>query len=344
MISLRRLSVFFFAACLLLSACSINPSFPTPTKADPGVVLTAAAETALARLNTNPTATEKPQPTATVGPTPTVLATIQPGPTTVVTAVTAAPTVQATSTTGGNQSAPPGDKAELVSDLEVPDGTVFQPGQNFVKIWRIKNTGTTTWTKEYSLARISGDAIVGPGSVNVPNQVAPGETVDIPVSLTAPTTTGTHTSYWKLKNAQGQYFGGSASLDTAIWVQIIVAGSGTPQPTSASGTPNAGIVSQVSLSVDNASYSGSCPHTFNLTANLTLSKNSDVTFKLEAGSDTEGYTFQLPASQTVSLTTGSHSMSFTLDMTDTGSGWVKLHVIAPDNIASNAVNFELTCK
>ncbi len=344
MISLRRLSVFFLIACLWLSACSISPSLPTPTKADPGMVLTAAAETALARLNANPTATEKPQPTATLAPTVAVPATIQPSPTTAAIATTTAPTAQATSSSGGNQSAPPGDKAELVSDLDVIDGTVFQPGQNFVKTWRMKNTGTTTWTKEYTLARISGDAIVGPSSVNLPNQVAPGETVDVPVSLTAPAAAGTHTSYWKLKNAQGQYFGGSASLDTAIWVQILVAGSGTPLPTSASGTPNAGVVTQVSLSVDNASFSGSCPHTFNLTANVTLSKNSDVTFKLEAGSDTEGYTFQLPAAQTVSLTTGSHSMSFTLDMTDTGSGWVKLHVVSPDNLSSNAINFELTCK
>jgi len=62
--------------------------------------------------------------------------------------------------------------------------------------------------------------------------VDPGDTIEISVGLAAPTTPGTYTGYWRLKNAGGSLFG------ELVYVQIVVPGSGTATPTPAvSSTP-----------------------------------------------------------------------------------------------------------
>ena len=43
----------------------------------------------------------------------------------------------------------------------------------------------------------------GPTSVNLPKSVAPGQTVDISINLTAPASGGHYIGYWKFKNASG---------------------------------------------------------------------------------------------------------------------------------------------
>ncbi len=43
------------------------------------------------------------------------------------------------------------DRASFVTDVNIPDGTTFTPGAAFSKTWRLKNTGTCTWTREYKL-------------------------------------------------------------------------------------------------------------------------------------------------------------------------------------------------
>ena len=45
----------------------------------------------------------------------------------------------------------PCDWIHFVADVSVPDGTTFEPGDTFVKTWRLQNRGTCTWTPEYRL-------------------------------------------------------------------------------------------------------------------------------------------------------------------------------------------------
>ncbi len=114
------------------------------------------------------------------------------------------------------------DWAQFVTDVTVPDNTVFQPGATFTKTWRLKNIGTCTWTTSYSLVFDSGTQMGGPASVNLPNSVAPGQTVDVSVNLTAPGTQGNYIGYWKFKNASGVIFGIGSSADNSWWVEINV--------------------------------------------------------------------------------------------------------------------------
>jgi len=125
------------------------------------------------------------------------------------------------------------DRAQFIADVTVPDGTTFTPGATFAKTWRLKNVGTCTWTTSYSLVFESGEKMGGPDSVNLPKSVAPGQTVDVTVSLTAPGSAGTYRGYWKFANAGGVRFGIGSDGTKSWWVEIKVSGP-TPTP----GTPS----------------------------------------------------------------------------------------------------------
>jgi hypothetical protein len=65
----------------------------------------------------------------------------------------------------------------------------------------------------------------GPATAALPRNVNPGETIEIPVALTAPNKDGNYRGYWKLRNASGVLFGVGEQADTAFWVDVKVAGA-----------------------------------------------------------------------------------------------------------------------
>lgn len=116
------------------------------------------------------------------------------------------------------------DSAQFLSDVTYPDGSFVSRNKTFVKIWRIKNTGTCTWTSSYALAFNGGDLLSGPSAAALAGNVKPGEYIEIPVTFTAPNKDGNYRGYWKLRNASGALFGIGAQADTAVWVDIRVTG------------------------------------------------------------------------------------------------------------------------
>lgn len=106
------------------------------------------------------------------------------------------------------------DKAQFISET-IPDYMEFSPGSPFSKSWTIKNIGTCTWTPEYSLAIIQGEAMSSPSMVPFGQTIHPGEVAELTLSLIAPSGPGEYTGYWKLRNARGQDFGN-------LWVKIKV--------------------------------------------------------------------------------------------------------------------------
>jgi hypothetical protein len=127
------------------------------------------------------------------------------------------------------------DKAQFISDVTVPDGTLMAPGANFKKTWRLKNVGTCTWTTGYFLVFSSGEKMGGPTSAAFPTSVAPGQTVDLSVNLTAPSAAGTYRGNWMLMNSSNATFGIGTKATNPFWVEIKVSGPtatpGTPSPT-----------------------------------------------------------------------------------------------------------------
>ncbi len=343
--SLQKVCVFYIILAILLSACGLNRLTPAATQMDASAALTAAAGTAQARLTQLYQSTPSPAPATPAPPTdtptiasqaPTLAAT---NPLTSTIAVSATLPAATATTAPVATGAPSGDKAQFVIDLSIPDGTVIAPGASFKKTWKVKNIGTTTWTTAYTLVHVSKDPLTGPSSVSMPEEVAPGDSVDISVELTAPEETGKYTSYWNFGNAQGKLFGDQ------IYVQIVVGEPGeTPEVTSTPGGTGGAIVTMISASIDNATTTEQCPYTYGLTVLFTLSKDTDVTYQLEAGTDDPNFKFNLPGPQTYHFTAGTQTLTLNLKFTDSGSGWVKFHITSPENVSSKKVDFNLTCQ
>ena len=131
----------------------------------------------------------------------------------------------ATPTTSGPQACL--DRASFVTDVSVPDSTHFDPNRSFDKSWRLRNSGTCTWTTGYDLVFVSGNSLSGAAARTLPRSVAPGETVDLTVRLKAPSENGLYRGHWMLRNASGVLFGVGESANAPFWVQIIVGPLGT---------------------------------------------------------------------------------------------------------------------
>lgn len=117
----------------------------------------------------------------------------------------------------------PCDAAAFITDLTVPDGSVFPSGAQFEKVWRIRNVGTCTWDNSYSLVFVSGDRMGAERVLSLGVRVFPGDTVDLDVDMIAPDQSGTYRSNWMLRNARGDLFGIGRNNDTPFFVQIRVA-------------------------------------------------------------------------------------------------------------------------
>jgi hypothetical protein len=177
----------------------------------------------------NPSQDQTPDTFATVQAmvTQTVAAMTQTAPTQTPVAPTSIPAtvtpVQATNTP--LPTATPVTYCEwvsFVSDVTIPDGTVFAPGDTFTKTWRLKNRGTCAWTSDYMLIFASGEKMGGTTAVRLPGYVAPGQTVDVSVTLTAPDSAGRYVGYWMLRNPSGILFGYGDKANQAFYVDIKV--------------------------------------------------------------------------------------------------------------------------
>jgi hypothetical protein len=122
-----------------------------------------------------------------------------------------------------------------VADVNFPDGSVLQPGAKFTKTWRLKNVGSCAWNTDYQLVFFSGEKMGASSSAKFPKNVAIGETVDISINLTAPTSAGSYRGYWMFKNADGALFGIGSQANKPWWVDIKV----TSGPTVTPGSPTA---------------------------------------------------------------------------------------------------------
>ena len=113
------------------------------------------------------------------------------------------------------------DWATFIKDVTIPDGTLLSPGEVFTKTWRLQNRGTCTWTPDYDVVFYSGAQMSG-ASMQIPGYVAPGQTVDVSVTFTAPSAPGHYVGYWILRNSYGNLFGTGAQADETFYVDIYV--------------------------------------------------------------------------------------------------------------------------
>jgi hypothetical protein len=199
-----------------LSACTMGAT-PAPEQ-DVSAIQTQALQLVLTQAAMQQTQTAmaippSPMPTSTIG-VPTATAGFQ-ATFPVVTPGTGTPFAFNTPATGFTPIASPvptsGDtchRLEFIMDVTVPDGTVFRPGQDFEKVWRVVNSGTCAWDDGYVLTYLGGKL----DGYNVPIKlskdfVQPGQTKDYGVNLTASCTRDHYEECWRMKDDGGFFFG-----------------------------------------------------------------------------------------------------------------------------------------
>lgn len=181
-------------------------------------------ETAAAALTEVAQVTPTSQPTWTASPTATDFQGASPSP-----AATTKVPFFAQPTSPGSVSC---NDASFITDVSIPDNTELDPGEEFIKTWRLRNDGTCSWTADYSVAFVSGNELSGKTTF-LPGTIAVNQNLDISVKMKAPLTAGEYSGYWTIRNENGVSFG------DLFYVQIVVSSSATktftPGPTATAG-------------------------------------------------------------------------------------------------------------
>lgn len=113
----------------------------------------------------------------------------------------------------GDASRPLG---RFVCDVSIEDGTIFPPSEKFVKIWRLRNEGSSAWPETTRLSFVGGDRLSSSEAVVV-GGVNPGAEIDVDIEMTSPSRPGRYIGYYRLTLPDGSRFG------QRVWVDIIVA-------------------------------------------------------------------------------------------------------------------------
>ncbi len=194
-----------FAIALISAACGPRVE-PTPTL-DPNAVMTQVAQTVAAEITRAALLT--PSPTATLAPTPTlpVVPTVALTAPAAGTTPAAAITAPAAGTPAATQPVTSQDNSAWVADVTVPDGTKFYLNESFTKVWKVKNTGTTTWDSSYSLVNIDDNTWGAKSVIPLTVSVTPGQEVELKIAFRSPKAFGEHFSRWFLMNPNGLLFG-----------------------------------------------------------------------------------------------------------------------------------------
>ena len=201
-----KLTLVVMLVVLLVAACGPagTPSDePTP---DVAAIRTSAAGTVVSQFTLTAAAFTPTlaQPTDTPAPETTGTAT----------ATATGPFAQVTDASGTVVALC--DSLEFVADVNVPDDTNMAPGQDFLKTWRVKNTGSCPWGEGYELVYAGYANEMAGQSQPLTQVVQPGQEVEVSVQFTAPDEIGEYLSAWQMQNPAGVTF------EEIIFVRIIV--------------------------------------------------------------------------------------------------------------------------
>ena len=191
---------------LLTAACGSQGTPAQEPTADVAAVRTSAASTVVAQFTLTAAAfTPTPSlPTDTAVPAATHT-------------VTVAPLAQVTNAQGTTVALCDSLSIDPVTvDVNIPDGTIMSPGQDFVKTWRVKNNGSCPWGAGYELVYAGYSDDMDGQFQPLTEVIQPGQEVEVSVQFKAPSQTGEYLSAWQMENPAGVTF------PEAIYVRIIV--------------------------------------------------------------------------------------------------------------------------
>ena len=211
-----RFIAILFIGAVLLSACLPKPD-ETPV---PGLEQTLAVRTLAAQNGLNYFATSTPLPIPTLPVFQQAPASVDSAPT----QVAPVPSLTPISRNPGlvNDSNICQNKAEFVADVTFEDLSELKPGEEFTKIWKLRNVGDCTWSPDYSVVFASGDRMDAISPQPLGAAVPPGDSINVAVNLVAPKEPNFYQANFLLQDNQGYTFScGSGSRDY-FWVSVLV--------------------------------------------------------------------------------------------------------------------------
>jgi Ig-like domain from next to BRCA1 gene len=219
------ISILIILGCAIPSLAVPTP-VPLPASQSFDVLGTSVVETAaVAQAKTAsalPSATLTPTitftPTITHTPTPTYVFPFLFTSTTIASLTAIVPV----SVGGSGSAAPPEDASKfktpqpwscVVISKQPPKGAVIEKESQFYAFWRIRNTGTKTWTRTtIDLVYRGGYRHENTKIQDTTETVAPGDTLTVSAFFIAPKKAGDYNSYFALKVGRDEFCGMSISF------------------------------------------------------------------------------------------------------------------------------------
>ncbi len=233
--------------------------------------------------------------------------------------------------------------ATFIQDVTIPDQSYIEKGAQFTKVWRVQNSGESTWTTTYKLVFDHGDRMGSPESIPMPKEVKPGEVVDLSVDFTAPDTPGEYRSSWMFLSPQGKKFGVGKDGDLPVFVWIFSVEPNTGGgPGGIAGGAN---ISNVTLSIDQGIYNGACPANLTLSWSITTSNAGDVLHTIDLVSNTSGFTFFPVENYWANFSSaGTKNWTYLLIITSDVNATARINATGSSTVLSNIVGFTVNCQ
>jgi len=112
--------------------------------------------------------------------------------------------------------------AEFEKHLSLSDGSILKSNNLYAKVWLVKNIGTCTWTTDYKLVFINGDENLNQTDISLPQEVSPGDTVELKINFATPEEGATYIANWMLASETGMVFGVGPFADQPLVLNFVI--------------------------------------------------------------------------------------------------------------------------
>ena len=94
-------------------------------------------------------------------------------------------------------------------------GSVFPPGSEFVKTWRLQNIGSCALDEGAAMVYLGGTEMTDSERVKIQAVAQPGQTFDVSLPMRAPAAAGQYQSQWAVETAQ-------KALITSLQLSVVI--------------------------------------------------------------------------------------------------------------------------
>jgi hypothetical protein len=196
----KRKALIWTVALVLVMACAVPSMVASPTQqpvVDPGLINTLIAQTANAALTSTAAALPSATPTPIVTPT---RPTDTPAPTATSTVIFVffTPTARILPTFTAESS--DANFACQVTKVSPPNGSVFNPRDDFDAFWTVRNIGKRNWDRnDVDYLYSSGAKIHKVSGYDLEENVAINRSLNLGVDMRAPKDPGTYSTVWTMR-------------------------------------------------------------------------------------------------------------------------------------------------